>query len=157
MKPCEEPTIATDWPDELITLLQTQDRVVGKLHELARYQGSLIEKGRTEPLLGLLAQRQTLIDEFTAQQADLTLKTQDLERRLQTVQADKKDRIQELIDSIGRHLHEVMNHDQEDQQSLAQARDRIREELASQGAATQARNAYTNTGSPASRYADRQG
>lgn len=157
MKPNEPPIQVADWPDELIALLERQEHVVSRLHELARYQGSLIEKGRTEPLLGLLAQRQTMIDEFTAMQATLATKTEDLEQRLQSVPAPKKDRIQDLIEGIGQHLQDVMDHDRADQQSLEAARDRVREELATQGAATQARNAYTNAGSPASRYADRQG
>ncbi|MCZ6835893.1 MAG: flagellar export chaperone FlgN [Planctomycetota bacterium] len=157
MMPTEETTQSANWPDELIDLLERQESVLSKLHELAKYQGSLIEKGRTEPLLGLLTQRQTLIDEYTAMHGETTSKTEDLERRLQGIESSKKERIQTLIDEIRHCLSEIMKHDQEDQESLGKARDKIRDELALQGAATQARNAYTKGGAPASRFADRQG
>ena len=157
MKPTEEKIPTPNWPNELIALLERQEKTVDKLHELARYQGSLIEKGRTEPLLGLLTQRQTLIDEFTSMQGEMASKTEDLEQRLMGVEVSKKNRIQSLIESLDQHLNAIMKHDQEDQAALAAARDEIRDELALQGAATQARNAYTKTGVPDTRFADRQG
>lgn len=160
MRPADDASRDDHWSDELIALLERQRGVVGKLLELARYQGSLIENGRTEPLLGLLGQRQALIDEFTSTQEALAASSEDLERRMKSLADDKQVAIASLIDEIGGQLGEIIEHDEQDQRSLADARDRARDELAVHGAARQARNAYTRpgpSGTPGPKFTDRQG
>jgi len=157
MKPADATTPPVPWIDELVALLERQQAAVGRLLALARSQGALIEKGRSEPLLGLLAQRQRLIDEFTAVQGELSTRTGDLTRRLQSVAAGDRDRIRGLIDDISARLGEIMQLDEKDQHALAAARERARTELAAHGAARQARSAYAGRPYAPSRFADRQG
>lgn len=157
MKPIESTIPEDRWPESLITLLEKQQGIVTTLSELAKYQGDLIESQRTEPLLGLLAQRQHLLDEFTGFQGDLGSLTENLEQRLNGVPEHQQQRIQSLIDEIGSNLSRIMQLDREDEKSLAATRDRIKRELATTGVAQHARNAYTKSNMADPRFADREG
>lgn len=157
MKPIEPTNPESRWPESLIMLLEKQHGLVTTLSELAKYQGDLIESQRTEPLLGLLAQRQSLLDEFTGCQGDLGSLTENLEQRLNGVPEHQKQRIQSLIDEIGGHLSRIMQQDREDEKSLAATRDRVKRELATTGVAQHARNAYTKSKLVDTRFADREG
>jgi len=157
MKHADTNTPPESWTDDLVALLERQQAAVDRLLGLARSQGGLIEKGRSEPLLGLLAQRQRLIDEFTDLQGELSARTGDLNRRLLAVAEADRGRIRGLIDDISAGLGEIMRLDDRDQAALAEARERARTELAAHGAARQARSAYTGLSYTPSRFADRQG
>jgi hypothetical protein len=148
---------SADWPAELVELLQRQQGIITRLEELATRQGELIREERSEPLLGLLGRRQSLIDEFTSLQGQFTNLTEDLDVKLTGVDADRRDHIRGLIDEISGGLDRVLKHDEEDQQTLQAVRDRLGRELASTGAEQQARKAYTTNPNPGSRFADRQG
>lgn len=157
MKPNEPNNPEDRWPESLITLLEKQQGIVTTLSDLANYQGDLIETKRTEPLLGLLAQRQNLLDEFTGFQGDLGSLTENIEQRMNGVPEHQKLRIQSLIDEIGSHLSRIMQQDREDEKSLVATRDRVKQELAATGMAQHARNAYTKSNVVETRFADREG
>lgn len=145
------------WPDSLIDLLLRQQQVVGKLLDLAKYQGQLIESKSTDPLLGLLSQRQKLIDEFTRMQGALTRLTEGREDQLRELDSQTRERIQSLIDEIGAALNQVMAKDDEDRKVLEDARGKVQEELAATGLAQKARSAYRGAGFVGSQFADQQG
>ena len=145
------------WPDSLIELLLRQEKVVGKLLDLAKYQGQLIESKSTDPLLGLLSQRQKLIDEFTLMQGELTRLTEDREEQLRDLDSQTRERIQSLIDEIGDTLNRVMAKDDEDRKALEDARRQVQEELAATGVAQKARSAYRSASFVGSQFADKQG
>ncbi len=145
------------WPGSLIELLLRQEKVVGKLLGLAKYQGQLIESKSTDPLLGLLSQRQKLIDEFTLMQGDLTRLTVGREEQLRDLDSQTRERIQSLIDEIGITLNRVMSKDDEDRKTLEGIRGQVQEELAATGVAQKARSAYRGTSLAESQFADQQG
>ncbi len=145
------------WPDSLIDLLLCQEKVVGKLHDLAKYQGQLIESKSTDPLLGLLSQRQKLIDEFTLMQGELTRLTEGREEQLRDLDSQTRERIQSLIDEIGDTLNRVMAKDDEDRRTLEGVKGQVQEELASTGAVQKARSAYRGSSVAESQFADQQG
>lgn len=145
------------WPDSLIELLLRQEKVVGKLLDLAKYQGQLIESKSTDPLLGLLSQRQKLIDEFTLMQGELTRLTEGRVDQLRELDSQTRERIQSLIDDIGTTLNRVMAKDDEDRRALEDAKGQVQEELASTGVAQKARNAYRGASVVGSQFADTQG
>ena len=145
------------WPDSLIDLLLRQEKIVSKLLDLAKYQGQLIESKSTDPLLGLLSQRQKLIDEFTHMQGELNSLTAGHEERLRAIDSQTRKRIQSLIDDIGDSLNRVMAKDDEDRKALEQAKGQVQEELAATGAAQKARSAYRGAGFVGSQFADQQG
>lgn len=145
------------WPQSLIDVLERQHDMVQRLAALAQGQSSLIEESSTDQLLELLAQRQSIIDEFTQSQHELTELTRDLDRRLEGVPESQCDRIRLLIDRIGDGLAQVMQRDEQDQATLRHGREQVRQELSTLGTARQARNAYTTVQSDRNRYADRRG
>src|SRR5262245_58112427 len=59
---------ATQSTDRLIGQLERQQVLVEELWDLARRQGALVEVGDAEGLLTLLAQRQSITDQFLAAQ-----------------------------------------------------------------------------------------
>ena len=145
------------WPDSLIELLLRQEKVVGKLLDLAKYQGQLIESKSTDPLLGLLSQRQKLIDEFTLMQGDLTRLTVDREDQLRDLDSRTRERIQSLIDEVGATLNRVMAKDDRDRRTLEAVKGKVQEELAATGVAQKARSAYHGAGLAESQFSDQQG
>lgn len=150
-------TMSTEWPERLTTLLERQQALVDQLAVLADQQASLIERGETDALLGLLTRRQQVIDQFTAMQIELGELTGDLERRLAAVDEAKRERIRTLLNKIGERLNAVMERDARDQQALETARDRSKEALASLDTGRHARQAYLGSGRARNRFADRLG
>ncbi len=146
-----------DWLCALIDLLERQRSMVDRLAELARRQSSLVERGETEALLSLLAERQRIIDDFVATQDDLAPLSQGLQERLSAVAAQDRRRVGALIDRINDALADVMRCDDQDQRTMRAERDRIREDLAGVGTSKQARRAYLGARAVNNRFADQQG
>jgi hypothetical protein len=145
------------WPQSLIGLLERQRVMVDRLVELAQSQSALIAESSTDRLLELLAERQGVIDEFTASQGTLSSLTQGLDERLENVSAEQRDHIKAVINVIGERLSQVMKRDEQDQAALKSNRQQVRRELTDIGTARTARSAYL-TGAPSSnRFADRRG
>lgn len=156
MHPC--PPINNDrWPQSLIDLLEQQQALVDQLDALARRQAEFIEKSATDQLIILLAQRQTIIDQFTTSQSELASLTQGMDDRLQQATNTQRDRIKALIAEIGDRLAGVMQRDEQDQASLRSNRDSIKQEISALGTARQARGAYVNHQTSPTRFADRKG
>jgi len=149
--------MTSDWPQRLTTLLERQQGLVDQLAGLADQQAALIERSDTDALLGLLTRRQRVIDEFAGMQTELAELTDDLERRLETVDDAQRERIQGLLNEIGDRLNTIMERDARDQQTLEAARDRSKQELASLDAARHARQAYLTPSNASNRFADRLG
>ncbi len=150
-------TAPRDWLCALIDLLERQRSMVDRLAELARQQSSLVERGETEALLSLLAERQRIIDDFVATQDDLAPLSQGLQERLSAVAAQDRRRVGALIDRINDALADVMRCDDHDQRTMQAERDRIREDLAGVGTSKQARRAYLGARAVNNRFADQQG
>ena len=148
----------SDWSEPLIDVLERQRSLVDRLADLAQSQAALIAARRTERLLELLEQRQSIIDEFTAAQNEMTVMTERLDERIAGLGAPQRDRVRTLINAISTRLGEIMHRDQEDQAHLRSERDQVHGELQGVGAARAARNAYAPASASAvNRFADRKG
>jgi hypothetical protein len=145
-----------DWIEELTKLLEYQHSIVDELAQLADRQAALIREQQTDALLGLLADRQQLIERFTGTQADLNRIAGEVEARVGEVTVEQRTEIQRKIGAIGDRLAQVMQRDERDQETLQAARDRSKEELTSLDSASRARHAYMRRPG-GNRYADRQG
>jgi hypothetical protein len=145
------------WPASMLSLLERQQAMVEELMRLARSQAVLISEHRTEGLLDVLARRQTLIDEFTTSQNQLTQMTHRLDQRLSEAAPEQRTQIQSLIHSIGESLAKVMQTDEQDQLSLRDSRDHIKHELGNLSSAKQARHAYLGQKRVNARVSDRRG
>jgi septal ring factor EnvC (AmiA/AmiB activator) len=150
-------TTAIDWPDEVIALLEQQHALVDRLSDLAARQAQLIEDARTDALLGLLTERQHVIEQFAATQQRIGSLTGDLDARLHGVDDEQGTRIRTLIAEIGDRLARVMKSDEADQQRLEAVRDQVREQRTSVDAQRTARRAYVRRDGAANRFADERG
>lgn len=112
-----------DWPDALIRLLERQERLIRQLADLVSQQADLIVNEQTDDLLELLAERQQIIERFTAAQDELGELTDHLDVRLPEVDVARRERIERLIDAVGDQLDDVMAQDEIDQRKLQVARE----------------------------------
>ncbi len=162
----------SSWPQSLIDVLDRQHALVASLASLSEEQASLIADGRSDRLLELLARRQSIIDEFTVCQTQMTVLSHELDRRMHEVSPSHRSRIGELVGSIGERLRSVMDRDQKDQASLQRGRSSVMAEISGLDAGRQARNAYSpaigagssslaaaaaDVGGATNRFADRTG
>ena len=150
-------TTTGEWSTALIELLERQDELVTRLGALADQQAELVQSRRTDALLALLAERQRIIEAFTRAQDELGAMSEDIETRLESVDDERRTRVQTLIADIGDRLAQVMQRDERDQAVLATVRGDIRSELSAIDATRQARAAYRSTGAPTNRFADQRG
>lgn len=145
------------WADALVELLESQHALVGELSTLADRQQTLVRDRQTEALLGLLTERQQILDRFAGMQEQLGTLTANLDQRIAEVKEPVRSRIQTLIAEIGDRLTVVMAGDERDQQALEAARTDTASDLRDIDAARIARAAYQGPNVAVSRYADRQG
>lgn len=157
MSDTTQPLIEDAWKDRLRATLTEQHDLVSQLATLAEKQESLINEGRTEPLLTLLSERQRIVDRITERQEELGELTTNLEARLEHLPSDEREQFRSLIDGITQHLSQIMARDEQDRSALQTRRDETHSELHSLSSGKQARNAYLSKGTPGSRFADRQG
>jgi len=110
-----------DWPDAIIRLLERQEHLIGQLSDLVKQQTGMIVNEQTDDLLELLSERQQIIERFTASQEELGKLTEHLDLSLADVDGTRRDRIEQLIDTVGVRLDDVMLQDEIDQQKLQDA------------------------------------
>ncbi|MBT8486205.1 MAG: hypothetical protein HKO59_13370 [Phycisphaerales bacterium] len=144
------------WSRELLRVLGEQQAIVNELVTLGERQSGLIASADTEGLLALLAERQRLIERFTAAQQDMGVVTDGLAPNV-AVADDERGRIQELIADISRQLAAVMTQDEADQAKLEKARVAAREAVNTVDTARLARQAYRQGQAVNNRFADRKG
>ena len=155
--PHTETSVAiADWPDALIDVLERQRDLVEQLSTMSQTQTGLIADRRTDHLLELLSRRQSVIDEFTVCQSQMTAMSQDLDRRLTNASPLTRERIRGLIGGISQRLREVMQRDHDDQAALHGGRDAVLNEMSGLDTARQARAAYGPSAKGVNRFADRQ-
>jgi flagellar biosynthesis/type III secretory pathway chaperone len=148
------------WPDTLLNLLDRQQSLTQRLSSLADAQTALISSRQTDALLGLLGQRQQIVDELVASQDELAGLMVDLNDRLAAAPAATRDRIRAQVAVISQALETVSRRDEHDQRVLQAGCEQVKVELASLDAAATARDAYVNsgrTGRVVNRFADRTG
>jgi hypothetical protein len=147
----------TSTPESLLQILERQHSVAGDLVRLAESQATCIAEDRTDRLLDLLAQRQSLIDQFTASQAEMGNLTRGLGERFEGMSEPQRRRIKELVSDISQALARVMQRDAQDQATLKASKRRVADELTSLDAAKQAHNAYRQEPAALNRFADQRG
>ncbi|MHC4416023.1 MAG: flagellar export chaperone FlgN [Planctomycetota bacterium] len=143
--------------DTLVELLEQQQGLVQELGHLARRQAALIEAGRTDALLELLAQRQQIMDRFVSSQDSLAELTESMRGGGGHVAEERRERVSTLVDSISRDLSEILHRDEQDRAALRANRDRTADQLTGLGTAKQAHQAYFKARAVNNRFADRQG
>lgn len=132
----------------LVSLLEKQRALYGRLCELSRDQAQLIETAQTEPLLELLGHRQKLIDEVTVVNADL----EPYRRRWAELWADlgaaDRGRVGALVRAVEDSLAEILKRDEEDRKALQTAKAKVSEQIKAVSHAGAAVNAYRSGAKP---------
>jgi phage shock protein A len=147
----------TQWADDLMQMLDQQWALVEQLESLAKRQGELIRDRKTDALLGLLGERQQIIDQFLIMQNRLGDLMENLDERLEHLKEQQRTRIRSRIDQISVSLDAVMQHDERDRSALQANRDETKGEMNGLGNASRARQAYLGAAGGTPRFADRQG
>lgn len=135
----------------LIALLDRQRALYELLCAMSREQSQLIETAQTESLLSHLAQRQKLIDEVTAVNAELD----PYRRRWAEIWADlnpaDRERVGGLVRGVETLLASILKRDDEDRKALQSAKARVAEQMRSVSNAGVAVNAYRSASTPAAK------
>lgn len=150
-------TTKLSWADQMFEALERQHALVTELSMLAERQAVLVEEARTEDLLGLLGERQRVVDGFTGAQDDVTRLSEATDADPESLDPEQRTRLRTLIDGIGERLAAVMRQDATDQDRLAARRDETKAAIAGIGTARAAQRAYIGRGTPAPRFSDRKG
>lgn len=151
------PELDTTAPtDLLLKLLERQQALVEQLAGLADRQRALIDTSDTDRLLAVLAQRQGIMDQFTAGQDSLGRLTEAARREGATEPAMQQ-RIGTLIEDITSRLARIMRHDEQDRDLLGASRDRVGKALTGLSVAKEARRTYLRARTVNNRFSDRHG
>jgi len=147
--------------DHLAALLTQQRDLYRELGGLSSRQQELIDAGRTEELLGVLTQRQTLIDRLTACNKEVAPLRSRLGDIAAAAPAATRDTIRDRVDEVQGLLEEIIGRDEADRAKLEASRKRVGDEMKRVNAAPAAVNAYrAQAGAaprPAARFTDARG
>lgn len=147
---------------ELIDALSRQRALYEQLQTLGGRQSALIAEGATEQLLGLLGERQRLVDQL----ADLSSGVAPLRERWPRIAAQldtaQRTRIDDLLEQVEALLADILKQDEADRRQLQDAKQRIAGDLQRGQRGGQAMAAYRSTygkpgGSVAPRFTDNRG
>ncbi|MEX0744253.1 MAG: flagellar export chaperone FlgN [Phycisphaeraceae bacterium] len=139
-------------------LTQQRDRYE-QLKQLASRQAALIEQGETEQLLGVLAQRQQLVDELGRLSTEIAPYRERWGELSAALSEADRQRVNGLIESVERLLEQIIEQDDRDRQQLQAARDQVGNEVKQTHHAGRAMNAYraVPAAGPGARFTDRRG
>ena len=152
-------TPQTNWSEGLIDLLGQQRAIYRQLYELTGRQAQLVKDGEAEPLLELLARRQSLIDELTQINARVEPYKKSWSSLWPRLDSGSQQRVQSLIDDVQGLLDEIVAQDEKDRAALSARRDEAGAGLRHVRAGSAVNRAY---GRPTghverNRYTDQQG
>jgi hypothetical protein len=125
----------------LISLLERQRRLYLQLRTLSDQQGPLVAEAEPEPLLGLLSQRQKLIDDLSVVNTDIEPYRQRWDDLWAELAESDRARVGGLVKEVQGLLEAIINQDERDRHVLQNAKTRVAGELRTLGRAGQAINA----------------
>ncbi|MBX3374218.1 MAG: hypothetical protein KF817_10305 [Phycisphaeraceae bacterium] len=121
-------------------LVFAQRTLVDRMGELAARQSALIRDGRTDELLAVLSERQSIIDAFTGQAPLLQSLLADA--AIDTLDAADRAAVESALEAIRIRIDQVLAVDAEDQSRLDACRRGVRDELDTMGRSRAAAAAY---------------
>jgi hypothetical protein len=146
-----------EWVAPLLEALTAQHDIIERLRPMAQQQGALIESGRTDALLALLAERQQLLDELLRAQERIGRLSTERREHLRGLEAPARDELRSLMEAIDGGLAAVLEIDARDQKKLEEARHETKRRLASVDTVRTARTAYVKPAGGGPRFTDRRG
>lgn len=139
-------------------LLDEQEALFVRLDALSKQQHSLVEGERTDELLRLLTERQTVIDGIAGLARELQPFRDRWESVLDEAKPEQRDRLSHQVERMADLAALVAARDDTDRKLMERRRDSLAAELAGTGRARGAMAAYTGTASqrPSAKYQDRE-
>ncbi|MBX3351944.1 MAG: flagellar export chaperone FlgN [Phycisphaeraceae bacterium] len=141
----------------LAALLGEHERLYIALNDLSERQSALIDEDDTDVLLGVLAERQRIVDRLLDAGEELRPLQGQWDGILGGVDHDTRERLREQVASIQDIAARVNERDDRDRTRLAARRKSLSEEIAGVNKSRGAVNAYGQQGGAGPRYQDRQG
>lgn len=126
----------------LVALLEHQRSLYQQLRTLSDQQGTLVAQAQAEALLGLLAQRQKLIDHITTVNAELDPYRKRWTELWGELADGQRRQIGSIVQEVQDLLGAIIQQDERDRQTLQTAKGRIAVELQKLSRAGQAIQAY---------------
>ncbi|MEM6332730.1 MAG: hypothetical protein AAF823_05260 [Planctomycetota bacterium] len=143
-----------------IDLLTRQRDLYRRLHDLAAAQDQTLSEQGASAMLGVLSQRQVLIDALARLNADIEPYRARWQSFTASLSEDDREAVRERVGEIDGLLAGVLAHDEKAKQSLTDLQKGVGNELNRVAAGTRARSAYGQgpASSPSNpRFADQQG
>ncbi|MEM1109896.1 MAG: flagellar export chaperone FlgN [Planctomycetota bacterium] len=128
--------------DQLIDLLTQQRDLYRSLDLLSGKQQQIVADGQAEQLLGVLSERQVVVDQLTATNRELAPLRSRMSEIADTAAADKRQSLRSLVDEVQSMLESIIQRDEEDRQTLEASKAKVGQELAKVKTAPAAINAY---------------
>ena len=148
----------TSEPDALMALLRRQRALYEELKDLSDQQTRLIEAGQTQELLGVLAQRQQLVEQLASAHAELAPKRQRLTELADELPPPQREQLRSLVDEVQGLLQSIIEQDDRDRQQLQSAKRGVGGKLQQTVRSGSALNAYkAGPGRAGARFTDHRG
>ena len=143
----------------LDSILTEHRSLYERLDGLSERQSALIDEDRTDELLGVLAERQRVVDRLLAVAEELKPFQSRWDDLLASVDADRRESLREKVSAIQEMAQRVNDRDEHDRTRLAAQRKALSEEIAGVNKSRGAIAAYGGSvrSAPSPRYQDRQG
>lgn len=141
----------------LSTLLEEHERLYVSLNELSERQSALIDEDDTDVLLGVLAERQRVVDRLLEAGQELKPLQGQWDGILSAVDFETRERLCTRVSLIQDLASRVNDRDDRDRARLAAKRKTLAEEIAGVNKSRGAINAYGAQSGSGPRYQDRQG
>jgi len=109
------------WADGLIELLDHQRHVYYELRELSEQQAELVAAGEASSLLGILSQRQQLIDQLAQLNGRIDPYRRDWPTVWSRLDGETQEQIQSLLSHVQQLLDAVVSQDGRDRKVLGGA------------------------------------
>lgn len=141
----------------LESILSEHESLYERLDALSERQSTLIDQEKTDELLGVLAERQRVVDRLLAVGEDLKPFQPRWDELMTRIDSDRREVLRARVESIQHAAQRVSERDDHDRARLAAQRKSLSEEIAGVNKSRVGLNAYGNRQAPTPRYQDRQG
>ncbi len=141
----------------LTTVLEEHEALYKRLTALSEKQSGLIDEDKTDELLGVLAERQRVVDRLLSVGEELKPFQARWDDLLAQLDTDRREVLRTKVQAIQQAAKLVNERDDHDRARLAAQRKQLAEEIAGVGKKRGAVNAYGGKQGPTPRYQDRQG
>jgi hypothetical protein len=141
----------------LVERIEAHALLFEKLHSLSQQQSGLIDCEDTDRLLGVLGERQAVIDELEKSRRALEPLRSQWEASLSRMESGWRADVAARLEAITQLAGAISRRDEHDRERLSTARGKVVSELASLSVARRASGAYGGTsGKPGAKYQDRE-